>query len=318
MSLDPRSLKYFVRVAEVGSISSAAKVLHIAQPALSIALSNLEDYLGVRLFVRSARGVELTDEGRSLLNHANLILGQIASAEQELRQFARDYSGPPTTVALTHSSVRVVVPQLYSRLKASHPKLRLRVVSAPVHEIVEGLLAGDVDCALLPTGFNEEGINAVHLFDEPLYFFGGKDVPALAQSSIAFEEAVKFPLLGAAARSWVGRKLEELAAVKGISVNLVLETELGQVPPSLIESGELFVIGPRTAMHGYQHLVRGIPIADPEINRRLCIATSRRRSLPPAAQTVYAELTKILHELQAAGVFGRVGPSTKEGALRDS
>jgi LysR family transcriptional regulator, hca operon transcriptional activator len=88
--MELRHLRYFVAVAEVGSLTVAAeKRLHTAQPSLSRQLRDLEDEVGAQLFVRGARGIELTASGRAFLDHARLALGQAAEAVAAARRAAR-------------------------------------------------------------------------------------------------------------------------------------------------------------------------------------------------------------------------------------
>lgn len=88
--MELRHLRYFVAVAEVGSLTVAAETrLHTAQPSLSRQLRDLEEEVGVQLFVRGARGVELTASGRAFLDHARLALGQAGEAIAAARRAAR-------------------------------------------------------------------------------------------------------------------------------------------------------------------------------------------------------------------------------------
>lgn len=303
MSLDTRSLNYFVRVAEVGSISRAAKMLHIAQPALSTSLSNLEDYLQVQLFLRSARGVTLTNEGQRLLAHAQRILEQIAMAEQELRVYSEVFSGPPVTVGLIHSTARTLAPLLYRRLKKAHPKLGLRIITGLSREITEGLLSGDVDCAVLPDAGNTERINALELFTENMYLLGDKQAADAIGATVAFAKAVQFPLLSPVAPSWARSSIHAMAVARGLHVNVGLETDLGQISPLLLAGGDLFMIATWSAISGYENTLTGARIVEPEIQRTLHLATLKSRSLPPSVQRVCDEIVAIMREQHAAGVF---------------
>lgn len=79
--MDVRQLKYFVTLAEIGNFTAAAKVLNIAQPALSIAIKKLETSLGLDLFHRNERKITLTHEGEVLMPHARLVIQQLKDAE---------------------------------------------------------------------------------------------------------------------------------------------------------------------------------------------------------------------------------------------
>ena len=88
--MELRHLRYFVAVAEEGSVTVAAeKRLHVAQPSLSRQLRDLEFEVGAQLLVRTSRGVQLTDAGRVFLDHARLALAQAAEAVAAARRMAR-------------------------------------------------------------------------------------------------------------------------------------------------------------------------------------------------------------------------------------
>src|SRR5260370_5763400 len=87
--MELRHLRYFVAVAEEGSLTVAAeRRLHTAQPSLSRQIRDLEHEVGAQLLVRSARGVELTDSGRAFLDHARLALAQVEAAGEAARRVA--------------------------------------------------------------------------------------------------------------------------------------------------------------------------------------------------------------------------------------
>src|SRR5216684_2969091 len=88
--MELRHLRYFVAIAETGSVTVAAeRRLHISQPSLSRQIRDLEEEIGVKLFTRSARGIELTVSGRAFLNHARLALSQVDTATEAARRAAQ-------------------------------------------------------------------------------------------------------------------------------------------------------------------------------------------------------------------------------------
>jgi LysR family nitrogen assimilation transcriptional regulator len=91
--IDLRQLSYFIAVVEAKSVTAAAEVLHIAQPALSQHMQRLEQELGQQLLVRHSRGIEPTDAGFRLLDHARAILKSVETATHDVRHFREEQRG---------------------------------------------------------------------------------------------------------------------------------------------------------------------------------------------------------------------------------
>src|ERR1700722_15559891 len=86
--MELRHLRYFVAVAEAGSLTVAARKLHTSQPSLSRQIRDLEDEVGSQLLTRRARGIELTPAGRAFLEHARSVLSQVEAAAEAARRVA--------------------------------------------------------------------------------------------------------------------------------------------------------------------------------------------------------------------------------------
>ena len=119
--MDFRHLRYFVAVAEAGTFTRAAHRLYIAQPALSKQIHDLEDEIGTRLLVRSARGATLTASGAEFLEHARALLEAESSARTRMRGFAGAPTQPATAVLplrATHSGRAAVAPSAAEERRA--------------------------------------------------------------------------------------------------------------------------------------------------------------------------------------------------------
>src|ERR1700742_3018614 len=146
--MDTHRLKYFLRVAEEGSITRAAKVLGIAQPALSRQVQLLEEDLGVTLFRRNRRGVELTEEGERLR----------ASTAAPLRQLelAVQYAGSPLArlkrgmrLGMTETAAGILAAPVIATLTTMFPQVSFSVSVGSTDQLVKELLNGAVDVALI-------------------------------------------------------------------------------------------------------------------------------------------------------------------------
>jgi DNA-binding transcriptional LysR family regulator len=161
-----RQLRYFVTVAQEGQMTRAAEKLHLAQPALSQAVSQLEARLGVELFKRHARGVSLTAAGEAYLMKAGLVLAALADAELAAQAAARAVS---RTVewGFTASPPMVEAPQLFGAFTASCPDaaVSFRELSFPRESTATWLAEVDVALCYSPTPHPD--VDAQPLRNEP-------------------------------------------------------------------------------------------------------------------------------------------------------
>jgi len=146
--MELRSLHYFVRIAELGSITRAAAHLHVAQPALTRHVQRLEDELNVALFTRANRGVRLTEAGQKLLDGATRILRDIERTGDEIRAQDAHPSGK-IILGITPTLCPVLVPELFARMRRDYPMIELKVMHAGMVRLEEFVIDGRVDIALL-------------------------------------------------------------------------------------------------------------------------------------------------------------------------
>jgi len=131
--MDLRQLKYFVAVAEERHMGRAAERLHLSQPPLSRQIQSLERELGVPLFIRTARGVDLTDAGQALLQDARAIRLLAAQAGERAQRVGKGELGT-LDVGVFGSSLLNVVPRLLARFSETHPEVDVNIVLHNAHK----------------------------------------------------------------------------------------------------------------------------------------------------------------------------------------
>jgi len=147
--MELRHLRYFVAVAETGSLTTAAvQRLHTAQPSLSRQVRDLEAEVGVQLFVRSARGVELTAAGRAFLDHARMALTQAEAAIHAARRAALPEK-PPFALGFLTGQEMDWLPEAMHILRDELPKIEVTVSSQYSPLLADALVMGRLDLAFM-------------------------------------------------------------------------------------------------------------------------------------------------------------------------
>jgi LysR family transcriptional regulator, hca operon transcriptional activator len=166
--MELRHLRYFVAVAEEGSLTNAAeRRLHTAQPSLSRQIRDLELEVGVKLLERGARGVELTTAGRTFLDHARLALLQVEAAGEAARRAARPEKSAFVVGFLTGHEV-TWLPDALRILREEEPDIEITLVSQPSPDLAGALMRGKVDVAFLRRETQAPGIAFKFMMKEPL------------------------------------------------------------------------------------------------------------------------------------------------------
>lgn len=150
-----RVLQYFLAVTREGNISAAAQSLHLSQPSLSRQLKELEEELGVTLFIRSRRRIELTEEGLILRKRASEMMQLVELTESEISEVKNDISGTLSIGAGESRSMRRIT-AVFKELKDQYPNIRLNIVSGDTEDLQDRLDRGLLDFALIFTDFDKE------------------------------------------------------------------------------------------------------------------------------------------------------------------
>jgi LysR family hca operon transcriptional activator len=147
--MELRHLRYFVAVAEAGSLTVAAqRKLHTTQPSLSRQIRDLEDEVGAQLLTRSARGIELTPAGRAFLDHSRLVLSQVEAAAEAARRVAHP-TKPCFVMGFLTGHELTWMPEALRILRDELPNVDVMISSQYSPQLADGLLKGRIDAAFL-------------------------------------------------------------------------------------------------------------------------------------------------------------------------
>ena len=166
--MDTRRLATFVRIVDVGSLTRAADVLHIAQPALSQQINALEAELGQRLLIRSKQGVEPTEAGAALYRHAQVILKQLDDAVAEVGLLGREVAGQVSVGLAPYSTANLIALPLVEAVRARYPHILLRVTDNFGVVLSEAMMTGRLHLAILYDSGPVKGLVFERLITEEL------------------------------------------------------------------------------------------------------------------------------------------------------
>jgi DNA-binding transcriptional LysR family regulator len=168
--MELRHLRYALAIAQENHFTRAAQVLGIAQPPLSQQIKILEQELGVRLFHRLTRGVELTEAGRAFMPFAQAAVQAAEQAAQAAQRAARGESGGLSIGFTSSASFNPLVPGIIGRFRESFPGLAISLVEQTTARLLEGLADGSLDIAFLRPALGEtDGLVTRRLPDEDLW-----------------------------------------------------------------------------------------------------------------------------------------------------
>ena len=166
--MEIRQLKAFVAIAETGTFTAAAGRVHVTQAAISMQIRQLETESGVRLFVRAPRRVILTEAGEKLLERAQTILREHDAALHELAALTGAEKGRLRIGSASAMVSGEPLPRILKRLRAVHPGVEASVRSGTSEELVQRLLAGDLDVAFVSLPVDARGVQTELLNEDYL------------------------------------------------------------------------------------------------------------------------------------------------------
>lgn len=176
-----RHLKIFVTVCETGSTTAAGEKLHIAQPSISLAISELEDYYGIKLFDRIAKRLYITEAGKKFLQYATHIVGLFEEMEREIKNF------DATGIIRIGASITIgnyLLPGYITRFKKIHPQMDVKVIIDNSEKIQQYILSNQIDIGLIE-GIVYSPYIAEHKFrDDELVMVCGNAHPFANQKNV--------------------------------------------------------------------------------------------------------------------------------------
>jgi LysR family nitrogen assimilation transcriptional regulator len=296
--MELRQLRYFVAIVDSGSLSRAASLVHIVQPALSQQMTQLEDELQVQLLQRSVKGVTPTDAGLALYRHAQHILKLAAETRNVVRATASEITGR-VKLGLPSSIAMVLVGPLIAALEERFPQVSLEIHESPSAYLAAQLLNERVDLSVLVDEVVMPGIDVSPLVDEYLYFVQPRKAALLrCGKTVSLQALGSVPLMLTTHATTLRRILDRAFAEAEVPPIIRGEASSIQTVLSMVAQGGAGTVVPHSALawHASAQWLRQTVI-EPRLVRRASVAHSRLNPLSPATACVRAVVRDVAEQL---------------------
>jgi len=295
--MDFKQLRALVTVAETGNVTRAAELLHIVQPAVSRQLRLLEDDVGTVLFDRGRHGMELTEAGKTLLEYARRVLNEIERARAEIRP-SQGAIGGIVTVGLLPSTCDLLSSPLVAAVAQSYPGIRVRISMSYAGHLQQWLESGEVDVALLYNPKPNQALHTEPLIDEDLLAVGLPSSGLSKDRPMTLRELAGHPLVLPGSAHGLRTLVEHEAALMGLTLNVVAETNAMSVQKSLVLGGHGLTVLPTIA--AVDDLAQGrlaaAPLTEPNLQRRIVLALPTHRQTSAPVRCVVSALVQCMKE----------------------
>ncbi|MDD6175868.1 MAG: LysR family transcriptional regulator [Firmicutes bacterium] len=222
MSVNMELYRVFLTVGKCRSLSQAARILKISQPAVSQAIRQLENGLGCRLFIRTTKGVDLTGEGSTLMGYIEQAVGLVNTAEAKLASLKDLTSGELRIGASDTLCDYYLLPYL-KRFHALYPEIHLQVTNRTSNETLVLLKSGKVDISFVNLPIADPQVSIRPCMAVQDTFVAGEKYAALRGREVSWQELARLPLILLEPASNSRRHLDQTAAQNGVTLKPSIE-----------------------------------------------------------------------------------------------
>ena len=287
MNFDLGDLRAFLAVSDLGSFRAAAEILHISQSALSRRVDKLEAALGVQLFIRTTRKIELTTTGRTFIHKARNVMLELEGALLGMQDIAGRLSGE-VTLACVPSAVGYFLPSVFDAYHQHYPGIRIRVLDESSSDVLLAVTRGDADFGVTYIGTQEADIHFQPLIEEAFVLACPSSHPLANSKTVTWKDISQYSYIALAQGSGNRFLIDQALAQSQERPRWYCEVNHVPALVSLVAAGLGIGVVPRMALPPDNHEgLTAIPLIEPTVTRKLGLISRRGRQLPAAAQLLY-------------------------------
>jgi len=289
--LDLVTLQLFVAIHEEGSLTRAATREAIALSAASKRLNELESALGTPLFLRQARGMQLTPAGETLLHHARRMLFNLEKIGLELGEHLQGVRGYVRMLA-NLSAIIQFLPEDLSHFSAHHERIKLDLEERPSNGVVQGVLDGVADLGICSADSDTRDLHAVRYKRDQLVLVLPAGHPLAARPEVAFADTLDNDFIGLHAASSINMRTVEAARRVGKVLRLRIHVPSFDAVCRMVQANMGVGILPRKAfeLFGGALGLQAVKLSDDWAERELLLVVRELEALSPVSRLLFEQL----------------------------
>ncbi len=283
MMYNLKAIQIFVVVAETCSFRKAAEVLHRSQSAVSTHIKLLEEQIGVSLFHRTTRRVQLTAEGQQLLGHAQRAVASLDQGMRQIREAANIQFGH-IAMGCVPSIAATVLPGVLAEFQRKRSGIRLELRELASEQLLETVARQDISFGIGPEVDHASDFDFAPICSEPIYALLPQAYWRTDHTAITLAELATLPVVLASASAALRNRLNRELSLRGLEITNSFEVAHVQTMLAFAQAGLGVAILPRIIIpRPLDTTLQALPIIDPVLERKLCLITLKGNSLSPAA-----------------------------------
>lgn len=311
--MELRQLTALVTVAEVGSVTKAAKLLHVVQPAVTRQIRLLEEELGVPLFQRTRHGMVPTPAAEVLIMRARRALHELDAARAELRPEPGEVAGI-VSVGLLESVLDILAQPLAEAVAQRHPGIELRLFTGYSGHLQQWLDSGEIDLSLLYNLSDTPSLSVVPLVREQLWAVAPPDAGLSAGTPVPWATVLAHPLVLPVSGHGLRVLIDRARSVVPMEPCTVVQTNSMLVQKNLVLAGHGWTVLPAAGVAADVAAGRlsGAPLTAPDVERSVVLGLQHRSRLLAPVEAVASSLTRLISELVRSGAWPSARAATAD------
>ena len=284
--------KIFYYVAKYENFTRAAQALGNSQPNVTRAMNCLEQQINSTLFVRTNRGVQLTQEGKRLYEHVSIVMAQLLEAEEELADNEGIFQGS-ISIGASETALNIFLLDILKSFHKMYPKVRLKIYNHSTPQAIEAVKSGKIDFAVVSTPVKVKSpLEKTILCSFKEILIGGTDFEHIKDDSISLKNLKDYPLISLGQETTTYDFYNKIFLKHGIELNPDTEVATTDQIIPLVKSdlGMAFVPEPMARESIEKNEIVEISLKEKIPNREICIVHDCQHPLNSAARKLKNEI----------------------------